>query len=65
MMTSGKTEQNKPVDSIESSNQGDLNSEGMARRNALAILAKHAAYTAPAVLAVLSITTIRAKAGSF
>jgi hypothetical protein len=35
------------------------------RRAAVAILAKHAAYTAPAVMAILSLTTNRAKAGYF
>jgi hypothetical protein len=35
------------------------------RRDAVAILAKHAAYTAPAVMAILSLTTNRAKAGYF
>jgi hypothetical protein len=38
---------------------------GTSRRNALAILAKHTAYTAPAVLAILSLTTKQAAAGSF
>jgi len=40
-------------------------SSGKSRRDAVAILAKHAAYTAPAVLAILSLTTNRAKAGYF
>jgi hypothetical protein len=35
------------------------------RRDAMAVLAKHAAYTAPAVLAILSLTTKRAAAFSF
>jgi len=35
------------------------------RRDALAVLAKHTAYTAPAVLAILSLTTKRAAAFSF
>jgi hypothetical protein len=35
------------------------------RRDAVAIVAKHALYTSPAVLAVLSIETKRATAGSF
>ncbi|MGH6847118.1 MAG: hypothetical protein ACREC0_06690 [Methylocella sp.] len=38
---------------------------GKSRRAALAALAKHAAYTAPAVLAILSLTTKRAAAFSF
>ena len=37
-------------------------SGGKSRREAVAILAKHAAYTAPAVIAILSLTTNRAKA---
>jgi hypothetical protein len=40
-------------------------SGGKSRRDAVAILAKHAAYTAPAVLTILSLTTSRAKAFSF
>jgi len=40
-------------------------SDGTSRRDAVAILAKHAAYTAPAVMAILSLTTNRAKAGYF
>ena len=40
-------------------------SVGKSRRDAVAILAKHAAYTAPAVMAILSLTTNRAKAGYF
>jgi hypothetical protein len=40
-------------------------SGGTSRRDAVAILAKHAAYTAPAVMAILSLTTNRAKAGYF
>ncbi len=39
--------------------------DGQSRRDALAALAKHAAYTAPAVLAMLSLTTKRAAAFSF
>ena len=35
------------------------------RRDAMAVLAKHAAYTAPAVLTILSLTAKRAAAGSF
>ncbi len=35
------------------------------RRDAMAVLAKHAAYTAPAVLTILSLSASRAKAGSF
>jgi hypothetical protein len=35
---------------------------GKSRRDALAALAKHAAYTAPAAIAILSLTTNRAKA---
>jgi hypothetical protein len=38
---------------------------GKSRRDALAALAKHTAYTAPAVLAMLSLTTKRAAAFSF
>jgi hypothetical protein len=44
----------------ETSTSGDKS-----RRDALAVLAKHAAYTAPAVVAILSLTTNRAKAGYF
>jgi hypothetical protein len=40
-------------------------SGGKSRRDAMAVLAKHAAYTAPAVMAILSLTTNRAKAFSF
>lgn len=39
-------------------------SAGSSRRDAMTILAKHAAYTAPAVMAILSLTTKRATAGS-
>lgn len=39
--------------------------EDIARRAALAMLAKHVAYTTPAVLAILSVSTPRAKAASF
>jgi hypothetical protein len=38
---------------------------GKSRRDAMAVLAKHAAYTAPAVLTILSLTAKRAAAGSF
>ena len=38
---------------------------GKSRRDALAVLANHAAYTAPAVLTILSLTAKRAAAGSF
>ena len=44
---------------------GMRGSAGTSRRDALAALAKHAAYTAPAVLTILSLTTKRAAAGSF
>jgi hypothetical protein len=40
-------------------------SAGTSRRDAVAILAKHAAYTAPAVMAILSLTTIRARGYEF
>jgi hypothetical protein len=40
-------------------------SGGKSRRDAMAVLAKHAAYTAPAVMAILSLTANRAKAFSF
>lgn len=40
-------------------------SDGKSRRDAMMVLAKHAAYTAPAVLTILSLTTSRAKAFSF
>jgi hypothetical protein len=40
-------------------------SGGTSRREALAALARHAAYTAPAVMTILSLTTNRAKAGYF
>jgi hypothetical protein len=39
--------------------------DGKSRRDALAVLAKHAAYTAPAVLTILSLTAKWAAAGSF
>lgn len=39
--------------------------EEMARRAALAILAKNVAYATPAVLAILSVSVPRAKAGTF
>jgi hypothetical protein len=42
-----------------------MRGSGTSRRDALAALAKHAAYTAPAVLTILSLTTKRAAAGSF
>jgi hypothetical protein len=46
--------------------QGETSDLGdRSRRDALAILAKHTAYTAPAVLAILSLTTKRAAAFSF
>lgn len=44
---------------------GMQGSAGTSRRDALAALAKHAAYTAPAVLTILSLTAKRAAAGSF
>jgi hypothetical protein len=44
----------------ETSDSGDKS-----RRDALAILAKHTAYTAPAVLAILSLSKKRAAAISF
>jgi hypothetical protein len=50
---------------IDPSEKDAIDPEGVARRKALAILAKHTAYTAPAVLAVLSISVSGAKAGSF
>jgi hypothetical protein len=67
VMTDENTEHNKPSEeaAIDPSEKGAIDPEGMARRKALATLAKHAAYTAPAVLAVLSISVSRAKAGSF
>jgi hypothetical protein len=37
-------------------------SGGLSRREALALIGKHAVYTAPAVLAVFSLTTKRATA---
>jgi hypothetical protein len=37
---------------------------GKSRREALAVLAKHAAYTAPAVLTIVSLSAQRATAGS-
>lgn len=40
-------------------------SSGLSRREALALIGKHAVYTAPAVLAVFSLTTKRAAAFSF
>lgn len=40
-------------------------SDGKSRRDAMAVLAKHTAYTAPAVLAMLSLSKTRAAAGSF
>ncbi|HTV32666.1 MAG TPA: hypothetical protein VME69_06135 [Methylocella sp.] len=64
-MTQDKNEQKNLIESINPNKEAALNSEGAARRKALAALAKHAAYTAPAVLAIFSATTHRAKAGSF
>jgi hypothetical protein len=40
-------------------------SDDKSRRDALATLAKHTAYTAPALLAMLSFSRKRAAAGSF
>jgi hypothetical protein len=40
-------------------------SEAKSRRDALAILAKHTAYTAPAVVAMLTLSAKRAAAFSF
>jgi hypothetical protein len=65
MMMNSKPEPNGTVESAAPHQHEGLDSGDVARRNALAILAKYAAYTAPAVLAVLSVTTPRAKAGSF
>jgi hypothetical protein len=59
-MTTGKPEHDKPP-----SEKEVMSSDSAARRHALAVLAKHAAYTAPAVLAILSISVPKAKAGSF
>jgi polyribonucleotide nucleotidyltransferase len=44
--------------------EAEAGSGDKSRRDALAVLAKHAAYTAPAVLTILSLTTKRAAAGS-
>jgi hypothetical protein len=60
--TPRKVEPTLPVIPAEDETSG---SGGKSRRDAMAILAKHAAYTAPAVLTVLSLTTKRAAAGSF
>jgi hypothetical protein len=64
-MTNGKLEHDKPTEPIPPSKEEVLSSDSAARRHALAELAKHAAYTAPAVLAVHSIFVPKAKAGTF
>lgn len=40
-------------------------SSGTSRRDAMAVLAKHATYTAPAVMAILTLSSKRAAAGYF
>jgi hypothetical protein len=55
-------ESEKPALQVEDVMRG---SAGKSRREALATLAKHTAYTAPAVMTILSLTTNRAKAGYF
>jgi len=67
-MTNGKLEHDKPTEPIPPSKEEVLSLDSAARRHALAELAelaKHAAYTAPAVLAVQSIFVPKAKAGTF
>jgi hypothetical protein len=61
------TEGGQSVESIPPALPGDETTDvsGKSRRDALAILARHTAYTAPAVVAMLSLTTKRANAFSF
>ncbi|MGH6848747.1 MAG: hypothetical protein ACREC0_15340 [Methylocella sp.] len=60
-----ETENGQVGDSIPPDLPAEDEASGKSRRDALAALAKHAAYTAPAVLAILSLTTKRAAAFSF
>jgi hypothetical protein len=67
-MTPRNTPQNENGEKVEPAlpaEDGMRGSVGTSRRDALAALAKHAAYTAPAVLTILSLSTKRAAAGSF
>lgn len=59
------SEQKEPVEGTEPGIENAKDSEEILRREALAILARHSAFTAPAVLAILSTTTKRVAAGSF
>ena len=60
-----ETESGQVVQSLSPALPAEDEASGKSRRDALAALAKHAAYTAPAVLAILSLTTKRAAAFSF
>lgn len=51
-----KTEHETPNQSSSESEKVAVTTSKMSRREALAIVGKHAVYTAPAVLAVLSLT---------
>jgi hypothetical protein len=53
------------VPSASPAEDGTSGPGGKSRRDALAVLGKHAAYTAPAVLTILSLTAKRAAAFSF
>ena len=59
------SEQKEPVEVTEPEIENAKDSDEILRREALAILAKHSAFTAPAVLAILSVTGKPAAAGSF
>lgn len=52
------------VESPQPAEEGTNNEKGLSRRDALGLLAKHAVYTTPAVLAYLSLKSRSARAGS-
>ena len=64
MMTDNNQSERKMDPALPQEDKARADSK-LSRRDAAAIVAKHALYTAPAVLAILSIGTKRATAGSF
>jgi len=52
------------LESPQPAEEGANNEKGLSRRDALGLLAKHAVYTTPAVLAYLSLKSRSARAGS-
>ncbi len=51
-----KTEQQNLAEAPAAADEGTEVDRKMSRRDALSIIGKHAAYTAPAVLAILAVT---------